>query len=113
MTTTSGGSSGRFHVGYDERSERFKAYAHKPDRDVWTLVEESYSLEELLQKCKNRGLTVFDGLDQAAIDLIHHWLVVDRPAIQFVESLWEGSGSASKKGPMGFRPTLEEIADDE
>lgn len=105
MTSQAGDLAGHFHVGYDEDRAIFIAhvYASDSDRDVWRPAEVSPSLEELLKKCKQRGLIHFDGLTQTAIDEIHRWLVVDRPTLQYVEGLW-GTPGPSERGPIGFRP---------
>ena len=105
MTTEEGELAGRFYVGYDEDRAIFKAYVHAsiPGRDVWHLAEVSRSLEELLNKCRQRGLVTFDGLTPPAINEIHRWLVVDRPTLEYVEGIWGGTGP-SERGPIGFRP---------
>ena len=101
MTT---GSEGDFYVHYDPEPGHFQAYAWRRERNVWVLVEVSYSLDDLLQKCKKSGLTTFDGLTDAAVIRIHQWLVRDRPTVEYVEGLWDGPNSSqSSKGPMGFQ----------
>ena len=98
--------AGHFHVGYDDDKAISIAYVHASDsdRDFWRPAEVSPSLQELLKKCKQRGLVHFDGLTQAATDYIHRWLVVGCPVLQYVESIWEAPGP-SERGPMGFRVT--------
>ena len=105
MTAEVGDLTGHFYVGYDEDRAIFKAYVHASDtdRDVWRPAEVSTSLEELLKKCKQRGLEHFDGLTKAAVNEIHRWLVVALPTLQYVEGLW-GAPGPSGRGPMGFKP---------
>ena len=111
MATEGDSFSGHFHIGYDDGAAIFKAYVHDPRRNAWVPAEASPSLERLFQICKQRGLTSFDGLSQSAIERIHKWLVLERPVLQYVEGLWEGS-ELSKRGPIGFRPRVEEGAGD-
>lgn len=105
MTTEEGDVAGHFHVGYDEDQAIFEAYVHSSTsgRDVWHLAEVSRSLEELLKKCRERGLVHFDGMTREAVNEVHQWLVVTRPTLEYVEGLW-GSPGPSERGPMGFRP---------
>ena len=71
------------------------------------MTEVSYSLAKLLETCRERGLQ-YDGMNRSAIDAVHRWLLVERPAIDFVENIWEESAS-TKRGPIAFRPrTLDE-----
>ena len=99
--TTEEDLAGHFFLVYDERTDIFKAYMS--DSTHRLPVEISRSLEDLLEKCKQRDLVHFDGMDQAAINRIHRWLVVERPALQYVEQCW-GSIGPSERGPIGFRP---------
>lgn len=105
MTTEEGDLAGHFHVGYDEGNGIFEAYVHASTsaRDVWELAEVSRSLEVLLKNCRQRGLVNFDGLTPEAAKKIHRWLVVERPAYDYVAGIWGGS-SPSERGPIGFRP---------
>ena len=103
MTIEKGELAGHFHVGYDESNGIFEAYVHDLARDVWVPGEVSRSLEQLFEKCKQRGLVHFDGLTREAVNKIHRWLVVDRPTLEYVEGLWGGPGP-SHRGPIGFRP---------
>ena len=105
MTTEEGDLAGHFQVGYDEDGAVFEAYvpASTSARDGWELAEVSRSLEDLFEKCRQRGLVNFAGLTPAAINKIHRWLVVERPALEYVEGCW-GSSGPSERGPIGFRP---------
>ena len=103
MTPEERDFTGHFHVGYDEEHGTFEAYVYDIDRDRWVLGEVSRSLEQLLEKCRQRGLEHFDGLNRAAVDRIHRWIVIDRPTLEYVEGLWGGPGP-SQRGPLGFRP---------
>ena len=105
MATEERELAGHFHLGYDERECIFEAYVSESNsaHDSWMLAEVSRSLEELLEKCRQRGLVHFDGMNQAAINRIHRWMVVERPALEYVEECW-GSVGPSKRGPIGFRP---------
>ena len=109
---------GHFHIGYDDSRAMFKAYAHSKHSGNWHPAALSHSLEELLQECRERGLTVLDGLTPSAIECIHQWMVIDRPTMQYVEGLWGGDGQLSAKGPMknpiGFRSeTMEQPESDD
>ncbi|MCY4654990.1 MAG: hypothetical protein OXC95_17725 [Dehalococcoidia bacterium] len=111
--TTGNDYEGHFHVDYDPESGYFQAYAWRRERDVWVLTEVSYSLDGLLQKCKEAGLTTLDGLTDAAIACVHEWLARDRPTIEYVENLWDGPNSSqSSKGPIGFQLPDRQTSDD-
>ena len=58
---------GHFYVDYKPESGLFQARIFNPNRNAWVLTEVSYSLDGLLQKCKKSGLTILDGLTDAAI----------------------------------------------
>ena len=108
MTAEEGDRAGHFHIGYDEDNAIFGAYVSASDRDVWKKAEVSRSLEDLLKKCRQRGLVNFDGLTPTAANRIHRWLVVDRPALEYVEDAW-GDKGPSERGPIGFRlPIIDE-----
>lgn len=109
MSTNENDFAGHFHVGYNENHDLFEAYVHNPDRNTWVLREVSSSLEDLLQLCRQGGLTTFDGLNPKAVERIYQWLVVERPALEYVESMWQGSGNPpSSRGPIGFRTRVME-----
>ena len=105
MTTEERDLDGHFYLGYDESAGIFEAHipASNSASAGGTLAEVSRSLEELLKMCRERGLVHFAGMTPAAINKIHRWLVVERPALMYVEESW-GSSGPSEKGPMGFRP---------
>ena len=107
MTAAEGDPTGHFYVGYDEGNAIFKAYISAPDRDAWVLAEVSRSLEDLLKTCRQRGLVNFAGLTPAAINRIHRWLVVERPALEYVERAW-GDKGPSERGPIGFRLPIDD-----
>ena len=106
MNTAQENLAGRFDVEFDENFGLFKARVYNSDRDNWAVTEVSHSLEELLSKCRERGLD-FGRLTEDAVEYIHHWMVVERPTFEFVKDLWEGMGQ-TKRGPVGFRPKITE-----
>ena len=94
-----------FWIGYNDDEALFKAYVEVSGDGRIMATEVSRSLEDLLEKCEqNESTETLAGLDRSAIERVHMWLNVERPAIQFVESLWNGSGNPSSRGPIGFRP---------
>ena len=105
MTPEVGDLVGHFHVGYDESNSIFEAYVRVSTsaQDDVMLTAASRSLETLLKKCRQQGLVNFDGLTPEAVNKIHRWLVVERPAYDYVAGIWGGS-SLSDRGPIGFRP---------
>ena len=111
--TTGNDYEGRFYVDYDPKPNYFEAYAWSRERIVWSLVEVSDALEDLLQKCKKSGFTTFDGLTNAAVIRIHQWLVRDKPTVEYVESLLDGPNSGqSSKCPIGFQRPDRKTSDD-
>ena len=96
---------GHFYIGYEDENAMFQAFSYNESTDKWHLAEVSYSLDGILQKCRERGFTTFHGLTVPAIDFIYRWLTFDYPTLQHVEGLWGGEGRPSQTGParLGFR----------
>ena len=92
----------RFSVHYQVDTGWFEAYVYVHDSAMWEPTEASRSLGDLLDSCRDRGLK-FTGMDRSAIDFVHRWLTVDRPVLEFVESMWM-KRIAPDRGPMGFNP---------
>ena len=70
---------------------------------VYRNVEVGFSLQELFEKCRERGdLSQLEGLTEEATMFIHRWLTIYRPVQEYVEGRW-GDPENKEKGPMGFR----------
>jgi hypothetical protein len=96
-----------FHVSY--KDGYFKAYAYNASRGTYTLREVDHELEELLRKCKDAGFNHLESLSDEAIDVIYEWLIKAKPVLDYVEGIWQGKSSASRK--IGFlRPGHVEAA---
>ena len=90
----------RFFIGYEE--DMFVAYPVSNQGTYHrSLAMYAYELEELLEQCRDAGLTQFEGLTKDAVGVIYDWLVRGQPAVQFVEGLWDEQGTASRR--IGFR----------
>ena len=102
MTENSDERAGHFYIGLDD--DVFSAYVPSELRNnSWMRAEQSASLSDLLEKCRQRGLTTFDGLTEEAASEIHRWLTVTQPALKYVEGFWNGdTTSQSDRGPIGF-----------
>ena len=101
-----------FFIAYDESNGLFKAMIRRDDKDVWVATEVERSLELLLKVCRERGL-VLEGMTTEAIEIVYEWFTKDRIVLEYVEQMWEGSGTPSKQGPVtrafGFRHTSDDV----
>ncbi len=93
-------TDGHFYIDYDEKLNVFMAKATTGNNDILGLIDTSRSLNDLLNKCRERGLTHIEGVSNPAIDEVLEWLH-QRPALEFIETLWEGESNLLK-GPIGF-----------
>ena len=93
-----------FCIDYDDDVKLFRAIQFDlkiPEN--WAIAEESNSVEDLIERCHESGLKHYVGLKRSAIEEILQWLR-DRPALGYVEKLWEEDSNLTKKVPIGFRP---------
>ena len=88
----------QFCIGY--RDGLFMAFV-PTEGGIYSPTEVANRLDELLRKCKDNGLTHLVGLTEDAVVVIYEWLVKTKPAVEYVESLWQGESSASRA--IGFR----------
>ena len=100
-SVSSGDSIIEFYVGYDPASGLFKALT-ETDRGTWMQSEVSTSLPDLFNRCKASGLTFNGEVTEKAAEMTHKWLVL-RPAIDFINELWEDQDPNRKQRPIGFR----------
>ena len=94
-----------FWIGYSEEEALFIAYIQETSDGPLRRTKVSRSLADLLRQCEQSEFTetLVGTYGSAIIERIHRWLNVERPALEYIEDLWEGSGNPSKRGPIGFR----------
>ena len=91
-----------FYIDYDDKLNMFTAKATTGNNDILGLIDASRSLNDLLKKCRERGMTYLEGVGIPAIKEVSEYLH-QRPALEFIETLWEGESNLTK-GPIGFVP---------
>ena len=97
-------TDGHFYIDYEVRDNRYRAVQVAPaNNEFLAIAEESESLEDLLNRCRESGLKHLVGLDSSAIEKILYW-IRSRPALELVKDLWQGESNLSTKSPMGFTP---------
>ena len=90
-----------FYVHFREEQGIFLARIYNPNGRDSLPVHIAHDLEELLKKCREDGLAPFVGLTEDAIDFINDWRLRIKPALQYVENIWQGESTASRT--IGFR----------
>ena len=98
-------NKGRFVIGYEDDVDCFVAYEDVDGEGALAPIERFPSLVDLLESCREVGLTEFGGVSHEAAVQIHQWLTIDRPAAQYIEGLLAGeihlTGRPSEQGPKG------------
>lgn len=107
MTGSKNPWEGYFSLGYKPDEGLFTAHVRTedPNKNTWVLAEVSHGLDDLLSKCKARGLTHCYSVTENAITRIYRWLTVEKPSVDYVSELCKVKGIATpspERGPIGL-----------
>ena len=93
-------TDGHFSIDYEDG--RFRAVQFNPEKreEGSFIAEESISIEDLIKKCREKGLKHLESLSGPAVNVILEWMRA-RPALDYVGELWGGDSNLTEKGPMG------------
>lgn len=107
MTVSENPWEGYFSLGYKPDEALFTAHVHSadPNKSTWELAEVSHGLDNLLNKCKARGLTHCYSVTETAITRVYRWLTIEKLSMEYLSDLCKRKGivvPGPEQGPVGL-----------
>lgn len=71
---------------------------------IWDPVAFGVSIQDLLQQCRNLGLTQLHGITREVSDIICYWFDNGKRATDYVGAMWYDPEEARPRTKLGFAP---------